>query len=82
MAKRVKWCVLTCYLKDSAAVSSSDNNILCFSPVAVPGVSIKVTFKSHARVPDVVSSTFTLNILPSITLVMIWRETVASVEKG
>ena len=51
-----------------------------FSPVALPGVTIKVTSRSHARVPDVVSSTFTLNILPSCTLVMVWRETVASVE--
>ena len=56
--------------------------MLWFSPVAVPGVSIKVTVNSHARVPDVVSSTLTLNILPSITLVMVWRETVASVEEG
>ena len=51
-----------------------------FSPVALPGVTIKVTSSSHARVPDVVSSTLTLSILPSCTLVMVWRETVASVE--
>ena len=51
-----------------------------FSPVAVPGVTIKVTASSHARVPVVVSSTFTLNILPSVTLAMVCRDTVASVE--
>ena len=51
-----------------------------FLPVALPGVTNKVTTRSHARVPDVVSSTFTLNVLPSVTLVIGWRDTVASVE--
>ena len=62
-------------------MSLSDTDIY-FLPVAVPGVRIKVTSKSHASVPDVVSSTLTLNILPSVTLVIGWRETVASVEEG
>ena len=60
-------------------------SMFCFLPVAVPGVISRVTSRSHARVPDVLSSTFTLNtfnILPSTTLVMVWRETIASVEEG
>ena len=54
-------------------------NVL-LSPVAVPGVASKVTTSSHARIPDVASSTLTLNIPPSFTLVIVRRETVASVE--
>ena len=56
--------------------------MFCFSPVAVSGVTSKVTTRSHARVPDVLSSTFTsntFNILPSTTLAMVRRETIASV---
>ena len=66
-------------------MSLSDTGMFCFLPVAVPGVISKVTFRSHARIPDVLSSTFTLNtfnILPSTTLAMVWRETIASVEEG
>ena len=65
-------------------MSLSDTDMLCFSPVAVPGINTNVTSKSHARVPDVVSSTFTVNIfnlMPSFTLAMVWRETIASVEE-
>ena len=51
-----------------------------FSPNAVPGVASKVTTSSHTRAPDVSSSTLTLNIPPSVTLVIVRRETVASVE--
>ena len=54
--------------------------MLYFLPVAVPGVASKATTSSHARVPDVASSTVTLNILPSVMLVIVWRDTVASVE--